>query len=103
MEHLRVDVDRAYNTSRAVSNDAQELREELSALQRDWDNLSREWSGVASSAYAAIWHEWLTGATTLVDVLVETSHALGVAAIAYSEKDAAAAAVFRSTSIDMGF
>ena len=51
MDHLKIDADQAYNTSRAVGNDAQELREELGGLQRDWDNLSREWSGVASSAY----------------------------------------------------
>jgi Proteins of 100 residues with WXG len=49
MDHLRVDADQAYNTSRAVANDAQELREELAGLQRDWDDLSRGWSGVASS------------------------------------------------------
>jgi hypothetical protein len=45
MNHLCVDADQAYNISRAVGNDAQELREELAGLQRDWDNLSREWSG----------------------------------------------------------
>ena len=32
MDHLRVDADQAYNTSRAVGNDAQELREELAGL-----------------------------------------------------------------------
>jgi hypothetical protein len=42
MDHLRVNADQAYNTSRAVGNDAQELREELTRPQRDWDNLSRE-------------------------------------------------------------
>jgi hypothetical protein len=35
MDHLRVDADGAYNTSRAVGNDAQELREELAGLQRN--------------------------------------------------------------------
>ena len=69
MDHLSVDADQAYNISRAVGNDAQELREELEGLQRDWDNLSREWSGAASYAYSAIWCEWLEGATTLVDAL----------------------------------
>jgi WXG100 family type VII secretion target len=92
MDHLEVDADQAYNTSRAVGNDAQELREELAGLQRDWDNLSREWSGVASSAYSAIWCEWLEGATTLVDALAESSHNLGVAAVSYSEQDAGSAA-----------
>jgi WXG100 family type VII secretion target len=102
MDHLRVDADQAYNTSRAVGNDAEELHEELAGLQRDWDNLSREWSGVASSAYSAIWCEWLKGATTLVDALAESSHNLGVAAVSYSEQDAGSAAALRSTPIDMG-
>ena len=102
MNHLRVDTDRAYNTSRAVGNDAEELREELAGLQRDWDNLSREWSGVASSAYSAIWCEWLEGATRLVDALAESSHKLGVAAVSYSERDASSAAALRSTPIDLG-
>jgi hypothetical protein len=42
MDHLRVEADQAFNTSRVVGNDAQELREELAGLRRDWDNLSRE-------------------------------------------------------------
>ena len=102
MDHLSVDADQAYNISRAVGNDAQELREELAGLQRDWDNLSREWSGVASSRYSAIWCEWLEDATTLVDALAESSHNLGVAAVSYSEQDAGMAAALRSTPIDLG-
>ena len=101
MDHLRVDADQAYNVSLAVGNDAQDLREELTGLQRDWDNLSREWSGVASAAYSAIWQEWLEGATTLVDALAESSHNLGVAAVAYSEQDAGSAAALGSTPIDL--
>jgi len=73
----------------------------LAGLQRDWDNLSREWSGVASSAYSAIWSEWLE-ATTLVDALAVSSHNLGVAAVSYSEQDAGSAAALRSTPIDLG-
>ena len=102
MDHLRVDADQGYNTSRAVGNDAEELREELAGLHRDWDNLSRGWSGVASSGYAAIWCQWLEGATTLVDGLVESSHHLGVAAVSYSERDAGSAAAVGSTPIDLG-
>jgi ESAT-6 family protein len=102
MDHLKVDTDHAYNTSRALGNDAEELREELAGLQRDWDNLSREWSGVASSSYSGIWSEWLEGATTLVDALAESSHNLGVAAVSYSEQDASSAATIGSTPIDLG-
>ncbi len=50
MDHLEVDVDEAYNISRAVSNDAEELREELASLQHAWDILSRGWTGAAASA-----------------------------------------------------
>ena len=102
MDRLRVDADQAYNTSRAVGNDAEELREELAGLQRDWDNLSREWSGAASSAYSTIWGEWLEGATTLVDALAESSHNLGVAAVSYSEQDASSAEALGETQIDLG-
>lgn len=102
MDQLRVDADLAYNTSRAVGNDAVELREELAGLQRDWDNLSREWSGAASTAYTAIWRDWLEGATTLVDALADSSHNLGVAAVSYSERDADSADALDSTAIDLG-
>jgi WXG100 family type VII secretion target len=102
MDRLRVDADQAYNTSRAVGNDAEELREEVAGLQRDWDNLSREWSGAASTAYTAIWGEWLEGATTLVDSLADSAHNLGVAAVSYSEQDAASAEALDETPIDLG-
>jgi WXG100 family type VII secretion target len=102
MDHLRVDVDQAYNTSRVVGNDAVELREELARLERDWTNLSRGWSGVASSTYDAIWAEWLGGATTLVDALAESSHNLGRAAVRYSEQDTHSGGSIDSVQIDLG-
>jgi WXG100 family type VII secretion target len=102
MGQLRVDTEQAYNTSHAVSNDAEELREELAGLQRDWDNLSREWSGVASSAYSSIWAEWLEGATTLADSLADSSHKLGVAAVQYSEQDISSAAAIGTSPMDLG-
>jgi WXG100 family type VII secretion target len=102
MDHLRVDADHAFDTSHAVGNDAEELREELAGLQRDWDNLSHGWTGAASSAYSAIWTEWLHGANTLVEALADTSHKLGVAAVRYSEQDAGSAAALDAASIDLG-
>jgi WXG100 family type VII secretion target len=103
MDHLRVDADHAYNTSHAVSNDAEELREELAQLQQEWDNLSHGWSGVAASAYSAIWADWLQGATTVVDALAESSHELGVAAVRYSEGDAGSATAIDASAMDLGF
>lgn len=38
ISHLKVDTDVAFNTSHVVSNEAEELREELSRLSREWDN-----------------------------------------------------------------
>jgi WXG100 family type VII secretion target len=102
MNQMRVDADAAYSTSHAVSNDAQELREELASLQRQWDNLSRGWSGAASSAYSSIWTEWLDGASKLVDALAESSHNLGVAAVRYAEQDADSVTAVNSTTLDLG-
>jgi WXG100 family type VII secretion target len=101
MDRLRVDTEQAYRTSHAVGNDAEELREELATLRRDWENLSRGWTGAASSAYSAIWSEWLEGATTLVDALAESSHSLGVAAVRYGEQDDGSAVALDST-LDLG-
>lgn len=52
---MRVDADEAYNTSHAVSNDAEELRDELAALQRQWDNLSRGWTRDTVAAQHLHW------------------------------------------------
>lgn len=87
MEQLRVDVDQAFAASRALGNDAVELGEELDRLQRDWHNVSREWSGIAAATYNAAWEEWLEAATTLVDALEERSQKLGQAAVSYAERD----------------
>ncbi|WP_235672935.1 WXG100 family type VII secretion target [Mycolicibacterium hodleri] len=78
------------------------MRDELKTLERDWDNLSRGWSGAASAAYSSIWAEWHEGATTLVEALAESSHNLGVAAVRYAEQDADSAEAV-ATTIDLGF
>jgi hypothetical protein len=39
--HLKVNADIAFNTSHAVSNEAEELREELFRLSHEWDNLAQ--------------------------------------------------------------
>lgn len=87
MKQLRVDVDQAFAASRALGNDAVELGEELDHLQRDWHNVSREWSGTAATTYTAAWEEWLEAATTLVDALEQRSQKLGQAAVSYAERD----------------
>ncbi|MGE2731740.1 WXG100 family type VII secretion target [Mycolicibacterium vaccae] len=102
MNNLEVDPDVAFGTSQSVSNDAVELHEQLAGLQRDWDNLSRGWSGVASSAYTPLWAEWLDGATTLVDTLDELSRKVAAAAARYAEQDSSAAVSIDSVAVDLG-
>lgn len=98
---LEVDTDRVFATSRAVGNDAEELRDELAQIAKDWDNLSRSWSGNAAAAYAGIWSEWHEGATSLVDALADTSDKLGRAAAAYEERDGSSAEVVGSTPFEV--
>jgi WXG100 family type VII secretion target len=101
MANLEVDADATFSISQVIGNDAEELREELARLQREWGDLSRGWTGAAASAYSSIWDEWLEGATTLVDSLAETSRNLGHAAARYAEQDTASATTLEST-MDLG-
>lgn len=96
--HLRVHTDRVFATSHAVSNDAEELRDELIAITGEWENLSRGWSGNAAAAYGGIWQEWYEGATRVVDALADSSDKLGRTAVAYDERDMSSAEVLASTS-----
>jgi WXG100 family type VII secretion target len=101
-DHLRVNADTAFNTAHAVSSDAEELREELSAIVQEWDNISRGWSGAAASAYTAIWEEWHEGAAKVVESLAESSRRLAEAAVSYEERDAESAGQLSSVAVDMG-
>lgn len=102
MSQLEVDPDIAFHTSRSVGSDAVELHEQLAGLQREWENLSRGWSGPAASVYSPLWEEWLDGANTLVDTLEELSRKVAEAAAAYLDQDGSAAASVDSTAINFG-
>jgi WXG100 family type VII secretion target len=99
---LRLHADDAFATSHSVSNDAEELREELADVAREWQNMSHGWSGAAASAYDALWQEWYEGAAKVVDVLAESSEKLAQAATAYEQQDAACAVSIESRTIDLG-
>lgn len=101
-DHLRVDTDTAFNTAHAVSNDAVELREELSRIAREWDNLSRGWSGTAASTFASIWEEWHEGAAEVVEALAESSRRLAEAAVRYDEQDVISSGQLGSVVTEMG-
>ena len=101
-DHLRVDADAAFSTSHVVSNEAEELREELSRLSREWDNLSHGWSGVAASAFAPVWEEWHEGAARIVEALAESSRRLAQAAVLYEERDISSARMLGSADTGIG-
>lgn len=101
-DFLKVNADHAFNTAHSVSNDAEELREELTRIVGEWDNISRGWSGEAASAFTALWDEWHEGAAKVVESLAESSRRLGEAAVQYSEADAASADQLGATVAEMG-
>lgn len=102
MDHLNVDVERAFAAAHAISNDAVDLAADLAALERDWERLSSGWTGAASSAYLAAWTEWHDGATTLVNSLSDLAQKIGHAAAEYSEQDASSGSDIDAAAIDMG-
>ncbi|KUH99165.1 WXG100 family type VII secretion target [Mycobacterium sp. IS-3022] len=101
-DFLKVSADQAFNTAHSVANDAEELREELTRIVGEWDNISRGWSGAAASAYSSIWEEWHEGAAKVVESLTESSRNLAAAAVLYEESDAASAETVASVPIDVG-
>jgi WXG100 family type VII secretion target len=101
-DHLRVDADAAFLISHVVSNEAEELREELARLSREWDNLSHGWSGVAASAFTPGWEEWHECAARIVEALAESSRRLAQAAVLYEERDNSSAQVLGSTGSGIG-
>ena len=86
-EHLKVDVAKALDTSHVVSEDAEDLRAELTRIAREWDDVPSGWSGNAASAFATLWEEWHDGAVKLVEILAETTRRLGHAAVAYEDQE----------------
>lgn len=101
-DHLTVDADAAFNASRALSNDAEELRDELVNLAAEWKNVTHGWTGVAASAYAPLFDEWRDNAQELIDSLGESARCLAEAAVLYQQQDAHSAADVDATAIEMG-
>ncbi|MEN4475751.1 WXG100 family type VII secretion target [Mycolicibacterium cosmeticum] len=84
---LEVDPAAVFATAQTLSNHAEDLREELRGLSREWDDLSHSWSGVAASAYLPPWEEWHEAAAKLTDSLSETAARLAEAGSVYDEQD----------------
>lgn len=91
MRELMVNASAVFDVSHALSNHAQELRDELNELSNRWDDLSHGWSGIAASAFAPAWEHWHEGAGKLVETLVARADRLGRAAVAYEDQDQDAA------------
>ncbi|ETZ97940.1 WXG100 type VII secretion target family protein [Mycobacterium kansasii 824] len=59
-----------------LTNQADELKDELDSIARQWRELSSTWTGVAASAYQPPWQEWYSGAATAAAILEEHSQLL---------------------------
>ncbi|VAZ71745.1 hypothetical protein LAUMK4_00613 [Mycobacterium persicum] len=59
-----------------LTNQADELKDELDSITRQWRELSSTWTGVAASAYQPPWQEWYSGAATAAATLEEHSQLL---------------------------
>lgn len=101
-EHLKVDATRTLGTSHVVNGDAEELREELARIAREWNDVSSGWSGAAASAFASLWEEWHDGAVKLVEILAESTRRLAHAAVAYDDQEDRSAKTARTMPVEIG-
>ena len=97
-DRLGVDTSEAFATAQSLGNHAEELREQLQQLTREWDDLSHGWIGAAASAFAPPWQEWHEGATKLTELLAESSRRLAKAAVLSEEQDSDAAQALGSAA-----
>jgi WXG100 family type VII secretion target len=86
-DRLKVSATEAFAAAQAIGNHAEDLRDELQRLVREWEDLSHSWSGAAASAFAPPWQEWHEGAAKLTEMLADTSRKLAGAAVVYDEQD----------------
>ncbi len=97
---LETSWDDMVNAAMGLATQAAELRTELDGIEREWEHLSGEWRGDASSSYGKIWTEWAAGAEEVVRVLHESSELLQAAARAYTEQDSVSG--HHISSVDVG-
>ena len=98
MKKLTVDAEVALQAAQGVSGDATELREELSRLEREWQDIAHGWKGSAAGAYAALWEQWHDGAIKVVQSVAESAEKLNQAATLYTQQDEESAHVLQSAS-----
>ncbi|MBY0442206.1 MAG: WXG100 family type VII secretion target [Mycobacteriaceae bacterium] len=98
---MLVSPDEVFKAAQALRNQAYELNDGVAGLSRDWDSLSRGWSGAAASAFAPAWEDWHQGVTALVAMLADWSDRLARAAVAYEQQDCQAAGVVGFAGVGM--
>ncbi|WP_071287866.1 WXG100 family type VII secretion target [Mycolicibacterium llatzerense] len=98
MKQLTVDAEVALQAAQGVGSDAAELREELSRLEREWQDIAHGWKGSAASAYTALWEQWHDGATKVVQTALESSEKLNRAAVLYTQQDEESAHLVQAAS-----
>ena len=98
MKQLTVDAAVALQAAQGVGSDATELQEELSRLEREWQDIAHGWKGSAAAAYAALWEQWHDGAIKVVQSVAESAEKLNQAATLYTQQDEESAHVLQSAS-----
>ncbi|MBI3226167.1 MAG: WXG100 family type VII secretion target [Mycolicibacterium cosmeticum] len=99
---LHFNTENLFDACNAIGSYAEDLRDELARLSREWDNLSHSWSGTAASAFSPAWDEWHQGAAKIVELLAETARNLALAATSYGENDSHSASALADASAEIG-
>ena len=75
-DELTMKLEAMASAAHILTNQADDLKDELDSIVNDWQALSSTWTGAAASAFKAPWEEWHSGAVTVAEVLAEHSHLL---------------------------
>lgn len=98
---MMVSPNEVFKAAHAIGNQANELRDGLEGLSRDWDSLSHGWSGAAASAFTPAWAEWHEGVTTLIAMLTNWADRMARAAVAYEQQDGEVAGMVGSAGAEI--
>ncbi len=66
---------------------ARDLQQEVDRLRAKWDDLAGTWKGLAASAYAPEWEQWIAGAEKTISALDSESVLLAQHAYSFEQND----------------
>lgn len=90
---LNVSWDDMVTAAMELARQSAQLGDELKAIRREWEGLSADWRGEASSTYVQMWDQWSGAAREVVTMLEASCESLCQAARAYTDQDEASAQV----------